>query len=91
MYPDMDMDMAERMTKKATILFPPALYKEIEGEARQQGRSVGELVREAAMIRYGSGGASARLEAVERLASLNDDVGDPEQLEDEIIRGATEP
>ncbi len=83
--------MAERMTKKATILFPPALYKEIESEARQQGRSVGELVREAAMIRYGSGGASARLEAVERLASLNDDVGDPEQLEDEIIRGATEP
>lgn len=83
--------MAERMTKKATILFPPALYKEIEGEARQQGRSVGELVREAAMIRYGSGGASARLEAVERLASLNDAIGDPEQLEDEIIRGATEP
>ena len=83
--------MAERMTKKATILFPPALYKEIEDEARQQGRSVGELVREAAMIRYGFGGVSARLEAVERLASLNDDVGDPEQLEDEIIRGATEP
>ena len=81
--------MAE-MTKKTTILFPPALYKEIEDEARSQGRSVGELVREAAMIRYGSGGVSARLEAVERLANLNGDVGDPEQLEDEIIRGATE-
>jgi hypothetical protein len=85
------MDMAERMTKKATILFPPALYREIEDEARQQGRSVGELVREAAMIRYGSSGVSARIAAVERIVELNDDVGDPEQLEDEIVRGATEP
>ena len=83
--------MAERMTKKATILFPPALYREIEEEARLQGRSVGELVREAAMIRYGSGGVSARIEAVERLAKLDDDIGDPEQIEDEIMRGALEP
>ena len=83
--------MAERMTKKATILFPPALYREIEEEARLQGRSVGELVREAAMIRYGSGGVSARVEAVERLARLDDDIGDPEQIEDEIIRGALDP
>ena len=83
--------MAERMTKKATILFPPALYREIEDEARLQGRSVGELVREAAMIRYGSGGVSVRIEAVERLAKLDGDIGDPEQIEDEIIRGALEP
>lgn len=83
--------MAERMTKKATILFPPALYKEIEDEARLQGRSVGELVREAAMIRYGAGGESARIEAVKKLVSLNDEVGDPEQLEDEILRGALDP
>ena len=83
--------MAERMTKKATILFPPVLYKEIEDEARQQGRSVGELVREAAMIRYGSGGVAARIAAVERLVKLDDHVGDPEQIEDEITRGATEP
>ena len=83
--------MAERMTKKATILFPPALYREIEDEARLQGRSVGELVREAAMIRYGSGGVSARIEAVERLAKLDDDIGDPDRIEDEIIRGALEP
>lgn len=83
--------MAERMTKKATILFPPALYKEIEDEARLQGRSVGELVREAAMIRYGAGGESARIEAVEKLVNLNDEVGDPEQLEDEILRGALDP
>ena len=80
--------MAQHMTKKATILFPPALYQELQDEARRQGRSVGELVREAAMIRYGAGGVSARIEAVEKLVHLNDDVpDDPAQLEDEIIRG----
>ena len=88
---DMDMDMSQQMTKKATILFPPDLYKELQDEARRQGRSVGELVREAAVMRYGSGGMSARIEAVEKLVHLNDDVpDDPAQLEDEIIRGALE-
>ena len=63
--------MAGRTTRRVTILFPPGLYKEVEDEARQQERSVEELVREAAMIRYGSG----------------DDIGDPEDLEEEIVRG----
>ena len=83
--------MAEKMTKKATILFPPALYREVEEEAQRQGRSVGELVREAAMIRYGAGGAAARMRAVEGLVQLDDEIADPERLEDEIIRGATGP
>ena len=88
---DKDMDMSQQMTKKATILFPPALYKELQDEARRQRRSVGELVQEAAVMRYGSGGMSARIEAVEKLVHLNDDVpDDPAQLEDEIIRGALE-
>lgn len=87
----MDVDMAEQMTKKATILFPPALYKELQAEAHRQGRSVGELVREAAMARYGSGGVRERLEAVERLVRLADDVpDDPAEMEEEIIRGALE-
>ena len=79
------------MSKKATILFPPALYREVMEEAQRQGRSVGELVREAVMIRYGAGGEAARMQAVERLVRLNDGVADPQQLEDEIIRGATGP
>ena len=75
--------------KKVTILFPPALYDELEEEARRQGRSVGALVREAAMIRYGAGGESMRLEAVRQLIQLNGDVpDDPRQLKGEIIRGA---
>ena len=83
--------MAAKTTRKVTILFPPALYREVVAEARRQGRSVGELVREATMIRYGAGGEAARVQAVERLVRLDDEVADPQQLEDEIIRGATGP
>lgn len=84
------MDTA-RMTKKSTILFPPILYRELQDAARQQGRSVGDLVREAVEIQYGSGGVAARLRAVDALAQLDDDVpDDPRQLESEIVRGATE-
>ena len=84
--------MPQHMTKKATILFPPALYGEVADEARRQGRSVGELVREAVMIRYGAGGESMRVEAVERLVRLNGEIpDDPAQLEAEIIQGAIEP
>ncbi len=79
------------MTKKSTILFPPILYQELQVAARQQGRSVGDLVREAVEIQYGSGGVAARLRAVDALAQLDDDVpDDPRQLESEIVRGATE-
>ena len=84
------MDIA-RMTKKSTILFPPILYQELQDAARQQGRSVGDLVREAVEIQYGSGGVAARLRAVDALAQLDADVpDDPRQLESEIVRGATE-
>ena len=83
--------MPQQMTKKATILFPPALYRELEDEARRQGRSVGELVREAVMIRYGADGESMRVDAVEKLVQLNGEVpDDPAQLEAEIIQGAVE-
>ena len=79
------------MTKKSTILFPPILYQELQDAARQQGRSVGDLVREAVAIQYGAGGVAARLRAVDALAQLDDDVpDDPRQLESEIVRGATE-
>ena len=44
--------MAPQMTKAVTFHLPPDLYEELQDEARRQGRPVGELVREAVMIRY---------------------------------------
>ena len=82
--------MPGKMTKKTTILFPPALYKQLEKVARQQDRSVGDLVREAAAVHYGSAGVRARVKAIDDLARLGADVGEPEELEAEILRGARE-
>ena len=62
-------DMAE-MTKKMTILFLPKLYEELERVSKEQGRSVGELVRDATEIQYGVGGVAARLRAVEVMSKL---------------------
>jgi hypothetical protein len=79
-----------QLTKKATILFPPKLYKRLVAVAREQKRSVGELLRDAALIQYGEGGIASRLKAVEELAQLNATTAEPDQLEEEIKRGALE-
>ena len=91
MAPDTDNDTPRPTTQAVTVHLPPGLYEELQAEARRQERPVGELVREAVMIRYGAAGESRRVEAVEKLAQLNGEVpDDPEQLEAEIIRGAME-
>ncbi len=78
------------MTKKTTILFPPKLYAELERVSKEQGRSVGELVRDATEIQYGVGGVAARLRAVEVMSKLETPVGEPEELEEQISAGACE-
>ena len=78
------------MTKKTTILFPPKLYEELECVAKEQGRSVGELVRDATEIQYGVGGVAARLRAVEVMSELETPVGEPEEIEKDISEGALE-
>ena len=78
------------LTKKTTILFPPKLYKQLERVARQHGRSVGDLVRDAVETQYGSGGTAARLKALEILSRLAGPTGEPEELEEQILKGALE-
>lgn len=80
----------KELTKKTTILFPPELYTHLEKVARQQGRSVGELVREATEIQYGKGGVAQRLRGVEELAHLRASTGEPHELEEQIQKGALE-
>ena len=82
--------MSERMTKKTTILFPPKLYTHLERVARGQSRSVGDLVREAVAVQYGAEGLAERVKAIEALARVNAPVGEPEELEAEIQKGALE-
>ena len=77
-----------KMTKKTTILFTPKLYKHLESVARRQKRSVGELVRDAVEVPYGEGGVDARLRAVEAMSKLNASIGEPTELEDQIVKGA---
>jgi hypothetical protein len=78
------------MTKKTTILFPPKLYEDLERVAKEQGRSVGELVRDATEIQYGVGGVAARLRAVELMSKLETPIAEPEELEEQISKGARE-
>lgn len=80
----------EAMTKKTTILFPPKLYRRLEKISKEQGRSIGELVREAVETRFGEGGVAARLRAIDALSRLDAPTGEPDEIEDEIVKGALE-
>ena len=57
---------------------------------RGQNRSVGDLVREAVAVQYGVAGVKERVKAIEALARVNAPVGEPEELEAEIRKGALE-
>ena len=66
------------------------MYKQLERVARQHGRSVGDLVRDAVETQYGSGGTAARLKALETFTRLAVPTGEPEELEAQILKGALE-
>lgn len=65
------------LSKKTTILFPPDLHRYLTRLAAQEGRSLGELVREACRAEYGFGSTEDRRRAVEELLALELPVGDP--------------
>lgn len=46
-------------TKRAQILMEPGEYRQLERIARGEGKSVGELIREAVRARYLTGEAEA--------------------------------
>ena len=73
------------LSKKTTILFPPDMHEQLAGLARQQGTSIGELVRSAVARQYGLVPKQQRLEAVTELGALSLPVGSPEQMEEESV------
>jgi len=82
----MDMDL----TKKTTILFPPALYDRLTRLAELRHSGVGELVREACRAQYSLSTCEERLALVREMASLSLPVGTPEEMERESV-AAVEP
>lgn len=73
------------LSKKTTILFPPALYEDLTRLARRRKSSVGELIREACRAQYFLPGRKERLELVEQLSALRLPVGTPEEMERESV------
>jgi hypothetical protein len=75
------------LTKKTTILFSPAIYKQLARVAKQQGSSIAHLVRQAAIQCYLVPDRQTRLEAVKAIAAMNLPVADWPTMEAEIAEG----
>jgi hypothetical protein len=79
------MEVHMELSKKTTLLFPPDLHRQLTRLARQQGVSLGELVRRACEARYGIVSRESRLAAVSELEAMSLPVADPEQMERESV------
>ena len=64
------------LTKKTTILLSPELHERLTRLGRQEGVSLGELVRRACEKEYGLVSCRDRVEAVRALAELSLPVAD---------------
>lgn len=73
------------MTKKTTILFSPRMHRRLTELAARQGRSLGELVREACEVQYGVVGGRDQEAAVAELAALALPVDTPEVMKQESV------
>ena len=56
--------MPNKRTNKKAVQLPLDLYRRLEKVAGQQGRPVGEVIRDAVEIQYGEGGLNTRLRAI---------------------------
>lgn len=73
------------LSKKTTILFPPALHDRLSRLAAHRGTSLGELVRQAVVSEYGLVPEETRVEAVRELAALGLPVGTPKEMKMESV------
>lgn len=78
-------------TRRVQSVLSEEQYEELSRIAEQRDQPLSVLIREAVKEVYlEKRGTRRRLEAVERITSLDGPVGDWEQMEEEIIRGASE-
>lgn len=76
-----------KLTKRAQILFSKDKYALLEKVAYKRKKSVSTLVREAVEEKYLAKEAGKKEEIIKRLAAMNLPVGEPEEMEEEIILG----
>ena len=78
-------------TERVQTVLTAKQYRQLSEIAVESGKALSVLVREAVEIVYlAPKQEEDRLEALHELLSLNATVADWEQMEAEIIRGATE-
>lgn len=75
------------LTKRVQVLFSPQQVARLEAIAREQGESLGGVIRKAVEQVYFQPEREARLKAVERMAALRLPVADWEQMERESMPG----
>jgi hypothetical protein len=78
-------------TRRVQSVLSEEQYEELSRISEQRDQPLSVLIREAVKEVYlDKRGNRRRLEAAERIASLDGPVADWEQMEEEIIRGAGE-
>lgn len=75
--------------KKTTLLFEENVYKKLKEKSKLENISMGELVREAVIEYYGIKNKEEKMKALKNLIDLKLPVSDYEDMEKEIIAGAT--
>ena len=73
------------LEKKTTILFPPQLHSHLSHIAKQEGVSLGQLVRTACEAKYGSTSTEARTRAVSALSRLALPVEDVREMKKQSV------
>ena len=80
----------ESIEEKTTILLTRSLKKRLARLSRMTGKSVAQLLREAAENQYFSASPIEKKEIVRKMSSLHIPVGTPEEIEEEIVKGRLE-
>lgn len=80
----------EQIEKKTTILLTHTLHRRLLKLSHITGKSMGQLMREAAEKQYFSAPPAEKREIVRKMAAMNVSTGTPEEIKAQILRGFLE-
>ena len=78
----------ELLTKKTTLLLSPAQHRHLSRVARARRTSLGQLVRDACEIQYGSVTTPDRMRAAAELTMLSLPVASPKAMKRQSVPDA---